>query len=326
MSVPPSLPPSAGPGGVDAVYIPTHCKHVAHKTVPRPLPEDELADRFAADLAFFRTDFVVVTTEDRERACVFQLVREPGADGTLQPVERVTCLAGWDETAVVTADVEVHDAFHVLAAVDGSGAPVTVLFGRTDHVIFVDLRTSLSVIHVYDIVPPGPTRLIRFVKETEPLLPVRFELHLRDLTDEALGASEGTVVLPCSVAADQVDLPGRRVLFFDQCDRKTVVSLPSGDTLAFGCVLGRDILETLGAKDVRTVTICPHERLSDPEGPFITRCCRTSRTGPTVIEDAQGHVLHWGASREEFLRAVLSFEVPLQGPESYLQSSRHSAW
>ena len=310
MSVPPSQPPSAGPGGVDIVYIPTHCKHVAHKTVPQSLPEDELADRLSADLAFFRTDFVVVTTEGRERACVFQLVREAGADGTLQPVERVTCLAGWDDTAVVTADVEVHDAFHVLAAVDGSGAPVTVLFGRTDHVMFVDLRTSLSVIHVYDIIPPEPTRLIRFIKETEHMLPVQFELHLCDLADEALKASEGTVVLPCSVAADQLELHGRSVLFFDQCDRETVASLPPRDTVAFGCVLGRDILETFGAKDVRTVTICPHERLSDPDGPFITRCCRTSRTGPVVIDDVQGNVLHWGASREEFLRAVLSFETP----------------
>ena len=310
MSVPPPLPPSAGPGGVDAVYIPTHCKHVAHKTVPSPIAEDELADVLAADLAFFRTDFVVVTTEDRERACVFHLVREAGADGTLQPVERVTCLARWDETAVMTADVEVHDAFQVLAAVDGSGASVTVLFGRTGHVMFADLRTSLSVIHVYDIVPPEPTRLIRFVKETETLLPVRFKLHLRDLANEARRASEGTVVLPCSVAADQVDLPGRRVLFFDRCDREAVSSLPPGDTLAFGCVLGRDILETLGAEDVRIVTICPHEQLSNPAGPFITRCCRTSRTGPVVIDDAQGHVLHWGASREEFLRALLSFEVP----------------
>lgn len=293
------------------MYIPLHCKHVAHKTVPLPLPEVELAARLVEDLAFFRTDFTVVTTDDRERACVFRVVKTGGAQGILHPVERVDCLAGWDETGVVKGQVEVRDAYQVLEAAQGAEAGVAVVFGRMDHVMFADLRTELDAVHVYDIVPPEPNRLILYIEEVEHLLPVRFTLHLRDLSDEAREAPERTVVLPCSVAADQVGLPDRRVLFFDRCDRAAVASLPPGDTLAFGCNLGRDILDSLGAEGVRRETICPHDCLREPEEPFITRCCRTSRTGPVTIGGARGHVLHWGASREEFLRAVLSFEAPV---------------
>lgn len=292
------------------VHLPAHCKHVAHKALARPVPAERLARRLASGPAFFSTGFVVVTARDRSRACVVRLVRPPAGEGALLPVERAEVLADWDGTAVVSAPVDVDDPWEVLRAARGAGAPVVVVFGLVDHVTFVDLRTRLAAVHVYDVVPPDDDRLLHHVRESGPLLPVPFVLHLRDLEDEARAAPEGTVVLPCSVGAERLDLPGKDVRFFDRLDRRAARRLPPGGTLAFGCELGREILASLGARGVRTETICPHEWLRRPEGPFVTRCCRTKRTGPVTIDGVRGHVLHWGASRAEFLRAVIGLEGP----------------
>jgi hypothetical protein len=292
------------------VYIPAHCKHVALKRVSRALPLERLARRLASEPAFFSTEFVVAATEGLGRACVLRLVREPGGEGALRPVRAVEPVSGWGETAVVEAPVDVDDGWEVLRAARGAGAEVAVVLGLVGHATFADLRARLRAVHVYDVVPPDDDRLLLHVREARGVLPVPFELHLRDLAEEARGSPEGTVVLPCSVGAEKLDLPGKRVLFFDRLDRRSARRLPPGGTLAFGCELGRDILSSLGARGVRCETICPHEWLRRPAGPFLTRCCRTKRTGPVVIDGVRGHVLHWGAGRAEFLRAALSLDPP----------------
>ncbi len=176
----------------------------------------------------------------------------------------------------------------------------TVIFTGLDrHVTFVNDPDPSEIIdiEIVDVVPPEPSWLSLVVRKLESSgifgdLSIRFKENMKDLRQ-----FEGEkTVFPCSSSG----LKGK-------CLDSDIVT--EDGSLLVGCEISRKLFESRfpGLK-YDFINICPFRSdIYTPQGPFITRCCLSERSGLATINGIRGAVVHWGAS--EFQVAVTIREL-----------------
>ncbi|WP_298683278.1 hypothetical protein [uncultured Methanomethylovorans sp.] len=179
----------------------------------------------------------------------------------------------------------------------------TVIFtGLDKHVTFVhdpDISEMIDL-EIVDVVPPEPSWLSLMVRRLEASgifgdLSIRFKENMKDLRQ-----FEGErTVFPCSSSG----LEGK-------CLDSDIIT--EDGSLLVGCDISRKLFESRfpGLK-YDFINICPfHSDIYTPQGPFVTRCCLSERSGLATINGVRGAVVHWGAS--EFQVALTIRELVQQ--------------
>ena len=163
-----------------------------------------------------------------------------------------------------------------------------IFTGIDKHVTFVhkpDLDEILDI-EIVDVVPPEPSWLASVVRRLEESgifgdLTIRFTDNLTDLRQ-----FEGeNTVFPCSSSG----LKGKCL----DCDVIT-----EEGSLLVGCEISRELFESRFPNlEYSFINICPFKSdVFKPSKPFITRCCRSEKSGIVTINGIKGAVVHWGAS------------------------------
>lgn len=179
----------------------------------------------------------------------------------------------------------------------------TVIFtGFDKHMTFVhdpDISEIIDL-EIVDVVPPEPSWLSLMVRRLEASgifgdLSIRFKENMKDLRQ-----FEGErTVFPCSSSG----LEGK-------CLDSDIIT--EDGSLLVGCEISRKLFESRfpGLK-YDFINICPFRSdIYTPQGPFVTRCCLSERSGLATINGIRGAVVHWGAS--EFQVALTIRELVQQ--------------
>jgi hypothetical protein len=248
------------------------------------LDEAALRSWLVGRRVYRRTEFVVAARGDAH--AVVQ-VSHPVGDEILATVSDLRVLAGPDEVAyVVDPSVDTGNASQ-MARVARSGARVTVVRGRFEHVNFIVDPAPLRV-RVLEVVPPEPPKLLEMARAVvdydEDLPPVELDFAPIDLRSLA----RGRVMYPCRCSG----LDGE---FLDAGPEEM------GEWTLVGCERSRQIHVALyGAEPARRVDFCPRV-VGTVDGPTLMKCCLYERG---VRREGASLVVPWGAALEEVRQAL----------------------
>jgi hypothetical protein len=257
--------------------------------------------RCAEEPIYFLTDYLIVENENHETGSVeygIYHVKKSGGD-LLRKVEALEMIASGEE--VIKYEIELNIKNRTLlietAAKLCTDKVNTVIFTGIDkHITFVhnpDL-SSIFEIEVLDIAPPEPSWLSLVVRTLEASgifgdLQVRFAEKIIDLRQ-----FEGkNTVFPCSAAG----LEGK-CLDSDM--------LTENGHLLVGCEISKTLFEMrFPDLEYTFINICPFKSdIVMPSKTFITRCCRSEKSGIVNISGFEGVVVHWGASEYQVAEAI----------------------
>jgi hypothetical protein len=248
------------------------------------LDEAALRSWLVGRRVYRRTEFVVAA---RGGAHAVVQVSHPVGDEILATVSDLRVLAGPDEVAyVVDPSVDTGNASQ-MARVARSGARVTVVRGRFEHVNFIVDPAPLRV-RVLEVVPPEPPKLLEMARAVvdydEDLPPVELDFAPIDLRSLA----RGRVMYPCRCSG----LDGE---FLDAGPEEM------GEWTLVGCERSRQIHVALyGAEPARRVDFCPRV-VGTVDGPTLMKCCLYERG---VRREGASLVVPWGAALEEVRQAL----------------------
>ena len=286
--------------------LPDRYREVSITDVDVALEIGPLTELLASRPVYRRTRYVVVRRAGR--AALVEVDKKP-SDELFWDVTQVRLLAGPDETAwVVRPDLDPGVPSDLArAAADEPGARCVVLEGRYGHISFV-LDSAPVRLHVLDVVPPRPAKLldqVRRVLDTAEDLPGVLPVpQVVDLASLVPAGATGDYLLPCRGGG--MDVPGTAVHYLDEVP-------PARDWTLLGCARSRAIHQALYGHDVRQVDTCPRELARDvalaPGEVLLTKCCLLEEH---VETDGQVVVVPWGASFGH-LREALETAVRL-GP------------
>lgn len=287
-----------------SMIFPLEYKNVG---VTRPVPED--ADR----RIYFLTEYMIeedCSAEDGSYSYSLYKVTKTG-DQLLRDVSSLEMIASGEEVIKYDRELNIKDrALLIETAYELCRDRVnTVIFTGIDkHVTFVhkpDLSAILDI-EIVDVVPPEPSWLSSVVRRLEDGgvfgdLAVRFSEKLTDLRQFE---GEGTV-FPCSSSGLQ-----------GKCLDSDVIT--EDGSLLVGCEISRSLFESrFPGIAYSLVNICPFKSdVFKPSKPFITRCCRSEKSGIVTISGIRGAVVHWGASEFFVAGAVWDLVRELRGPEN----------
>lgn len=256
---------------------------------------------FADAQIYFLTDYLIVEKENPETGNVeygIYYVRKSGED-LLRKVESLKLIASEAEVIKYGTELNIKDRTLLIetAAKLCTGKINTVIFAGIDkHVTFVhcpDLSSILEI-EILDIAPPEPSWLSLVVRRLEASgifgdLQVRFAEKIIDLRQ-----FEGrNTVFPCSASG----LEGK-------CLDSDV--LTENGHLLVGCEISKTLIEMRFPElEYSFINICPFKSgIVVPSKPFITRCCRSEKSGHVNISGFEGVVVHWGASEYQVSEAI----------------------
>ena len=285
---------------------PERYREVSITDVDVPLEAGPLRALLMSRPVYRRTRYVIV--RHGGQAALVEVEKQP-SDALFCEVRDVRLLARPDETAwVVRPDLDPGVPSDLAQAAAGvQGARCVVLEGRYGHISFV-LDSTPVRLHVLDVVPPAPAKLIdqvRRVLDTAEDLPGVLPVpQLVDLGTLVPDGATGDYLLPCRGGG--MDVPGTTVHYLDEVP-------PRQDWTLLGCARSRAIHEALYDADVRQVDTCPRVLAKDvalePGEVLLTKCCLLEEH---VEVDGQVVVVPWGASFAH-LREALDTAVRL-GP------------
>lgn len=170
----------------------------------------------------------------------------------------------------------------------------TVIFqGPDEHITFVHEPDPSQIleIEVLDVSPPDPPWLIYSLQRLESCgvlgdLTVKFRPKVLDLRD----FDGDGVYYPCRASGLGRSLDSDKVLH----ETPKII----------GCDVSKEIFQAgYAGKAHEFVNICPLKSM-EPKGPFITRCCKSERRGPTEKNGQPGVVVHWGEGPWAIAEAV----------------------
>lgn len=249
------------------------------------------------DIIYFLSDYMIVedhiSGSDAEYS-VYRVVKK----GTelLREIESIEAIASKGQVIKYPEKLNIKDRALLIETATKLCNDVvnTVIFtGVDNHVTFVHSPSlsELIEIEIVDVVPPNPSWLSHVVRRLETSgifgdFGVRFSENVIDLSQ-----FEGeNTVFPCSCS-------GLKGKFLD-----SDMEMESG-ALLVGCEISKQLFETRFPDiSYSMVNICPFKSdIFKPTKPFITRCCRSEKSGRVTINGVEGVVVHWGAS--EFLVA-----------------------
>ena len=261
-----------------------------------PLTGDALSALLLGREAYRRTRYIVA----RRAGDVALLEVHKRSDAPLfSEIMAVDLLATPDECAVVRdpeLDISVPSQLAVAAGREPA-ARCVVVEGRYEYVGFI-LDSTPAAIRVLDVIPPEPAKLVdqarRVLAAADDLPPVRLDVELIDVRRLADDANPSSVLFPCRASGLVAgDAP---VAYLDQRP-------PREDWLLIGCARSRQIHRWFYGDDPPAVDTCPRERLSDPVGPTLVRCCLIEQG---IERDGTTVVVPWGASLDEVRRGLVT--------------------
>lgn len=286
--------------------LPDRYREVSITDVDVELEIGPLTELLTSRPVYRRTRYVIVRRAGR--AALVEVDKQP-SDELFWDVTQVRLLAAPDETAwVVRPDLDPGVPSDLATAAAGEpDARCVVLEGRYGHISFV-LDSEPVRLHVLDVVPPSPAKLldqVRRVLDTAEDLPGVLPVpQVVDLASLVPAGATGDYLLPCRGGG--MDVPGTTVHYLDEVP-------PDRDWTLLGCARSRAIHQALYGRDVRQVDTCPRELARDvalaPGEVLLTKCCLLEEH---VETDGQVVVVPWGASFAH-LREALENAVRL-GP------------
>lgn len=246
---------------------------------------------------YFLSKYIIVEKKSDNTFSIFKI--EHTGDEILRTVKSVTLIADNENIVKYDKIVNLKDRKLLLQkSIELCNSPInTVIFtGPDKHVTFVkdpDLSTLLDI-EILDIIPPKPSWLTIMIKKLDASgifgdLCINFTKNITDLKQ-----FEGDkTIFPCSASG----LQGKCL----DCDIIT-----EDGYLLVGCEISRKIFDIRFPKlKYSFINICPfNSDIYVPSMPFITRCCRTEKSGIVVINGFKGVVVHWGASEFEIALAI----------------------
>ncbi|UGV40289.1 hypothetical protein J7W08_09405 [Methanococcoides orientis] len=259
------------------------------------------------NIIYFLSEYMVVedhVTEDEIEYSIYHVTKQ--GDDLLRDVEKLDLVASGEQVIKYDAKLNIKDRAQLIEIAAGlcKDDVSTVIFtGVDNHVTFVH-EPSLSEIidiEIVDVIPPEPSWLSHVVRRLEASgifgdFGVRFTENVIDLSQ-----FEGPkTVFPCSCS-------GLKGKFLD-CD-----TITEDGTLLVGCEISKKLFETrFPDVEYSLVNICPFKSdIFEPTKPFITRCCRSEKSGRVTINGIEGVVVHWGASEFFVAEAVRDLALDL---------------
>jgi hypothetical protein len=249
---------------------------------------------------YFLTDYLIAETENFDGTHEYSVyhVKRSG-EGLLQKVEALKLISSGEEVVKYNQELNIKDRKLLIeiAAEICTGKVNTVIFTGIDrHVTIVHDPDPSSIleIEILDVAPPEPSWLSMVVRRLEASgifgdLQVRFVEKVIDLRQ-----FEGkNTVFPCSASG----LEGKCL------DSDT---LTENGHLLVGCEISKTLFEMRFPElEYSFVNICPFKsEIVVPSKPFITRCCRSEKSGLINISGFEGTVVHWGASEYQIAEAI----------------------
>lgn len=256
------------------------------------------------DRVYFSTQYLIIRQGPR-----LYRVSSRGS-GFMREVEDAELLASGSEIVFYPERLDTRNRALLIETADGvcrrEGASTVVFQGLDEHVTFVKDPDPSAVltIEVLDISPPDPPWLVHTIGCLEACgvfgdLTVRFRPRILDLK----GFRGDGVYYPCRASG-----LGRSL----DCD-----CVVHSNPRIVGCEVSREIFfASAGSREHEFVNICPvtgQEGALQPEGPFITRCCRSERGGLTRRSGQTGMVVHWGDGPWRIAEAVRCLVEELRG-------------
>lgn len=287
-----------------SMIFPPEYKNVG---LTHPMPAD--ADR----RIYFLTEYMIeedCSTEDGNCSYSLYKVIKTG-DQLLRDVSSLELISSGEKVIKYDRELNIKDRALLIGTAHQlcKGNVNTVIFTGIDkHVTFVH-KPELSAIldiEIVDVVPPEPSWLSSVIRRLEDSgifgdLAIRFSENLTDLRQFE---GEGTV-FPCSSSG----LRGK-------CLDSDVIT--EDGSLLVGCEISRSLFESrFPGIAYSFVNICPFRSdVFKPSKPFITRCCRSEKSGIVTINGVRGAVVHWGASEFFVAGAVWDLVRELRRPEN----------
>jgi hypothetical protein len=274
------------------MIFPDEYKHVGVTKLLCPCAEEPI---------YFLTDYLIIENENPEIGSVeygIYHVKKSGGD-LLRKVEVLEIIASGEEVIKYELELNIKNRTLLIetAAKLCTDKVNTVIFTGIDkHITFVhhpDLSSILEI-EVLDIAPPEPSWLSLVVRRLEASgifgdLQIRFAEKIIDLRQ-----FEGkNTVFPCSAAG----LEGKCL------DSDT---LTENGHLLVGCEISKTLFEMRFPElEYSFINICPFKSdIVVPSKSFITRCCRSEKSGLVKISGFEGAVVHWGASEYQVAEAI----------------------
>ncbi|CAD0186831.1 hypothetical protein RUESEDTHA_03742 [Ruegeria sp. THAF57] len=280
--------------------VPNRYRQVALSTDLTSLDPDWLIAHFTGREAYMRTRFIVA--RKGQETTLLEVDRENDTD-LFSPITAVRVLAEPQDCLYVTdnwADAGIPS--HLAAVADRHpGFRCVVIEGRYSHVSFI-LNPDPIRLHVLDIVPPFPSKLVdqvtRVLDGAEDLPPIVVVPVLTDsrevLADERNPVPQQLLV-PCRGSG--IDVDNISVSYLDERPAEK-------DWVLLGCERSDQIHNWFYKKPPDLVDTCPRKflpQLSQSDGPVLTRCCLLQEG----IEDrADAVFVPWGASLDEVRDAI----------------------
>jgi len=246
------------------------------------------------DPIYFSTRYLIYFGD---AVVIYEVEPQPG-EGFMRMVRSMRPLAGGREILVYPEKVYTRDRTRLieLATALCRGTVNTVIYQGSDkHLTFVHQPdpSAITEIEVLDVVPPRPSWLVSVIEDLDGAglfgdLTLKFKSRILDLSRFE---GEG-VYFPCTASG-----LGRSL------DRDRV---DVDDPLIVGCDVSKEVfMDVYPGKSFRFINTCPLSNdLLEPAGPFITRCCRSERTG---IRRSGGHLGvggHWGDGAPKIAEAI----------------------
>jgi len=255
----------------------------------------------AEEPIYFLTDYLIAEKDNSQTGSseyVVYHVKKTG-EGLLRRVEALEIIASGEEVIKYSKELNIKDRTLLIetAKIFCTGKVNTVIFtGMDKHVTFVhdpDLSSILEL-EILDVAPPDPSWLSLVVRRLETSgifgdLQVRFTDKVIDLR-----RFEGkNTVFPCSASGLQ-----------GKCLDSDL--LTENGHLLVGCEISKTLFEMRFPElEYSFVNICPFKsEIVVPSKPFITRCCRSEKSGLVKISGFDGAVVHWGASEYQVAEAI----------------------
>ena len=286
--------------------VPDRYREVSVTDVDVPLRAGPLLGLLRSRPVYRRTRFVIAR---HEGAAALVEVRTQPAGGLFRDVAQASLLAGPDDVAwVVRPELDPGVPSDLArAAADAPAARCVVLEGRYGHISFV-LDSAPLRLHVLDVVPPEPAKLVdqvrRLLDTAEDLPGILPVPEVVDVAALVPPGATGDYLLPCRGGGTA--LPGTTVHYLDEVP-------PRRDWTLVGCARSRAVHQALYGADVRQVDTCPRALARDvdlaPGEVLLTKCCLLEEH---VEVDGRTVVVPWGASFGH-LREALEAAVRL-GP------------
>jgi len=270
------------------VIFPDHCKEVAVREC-----DDKTSAPTAGEHIYFSSRYVLLFWQGKVE--VYEL--ELQGNGLIRTISKANRIAGFAETLVYRRKIDIFNRSKLIAVATRLCKPPikTVVFQGFDlHWTFVcdpDL-TSVTEIEVFDVSPPDPPYLITLIKKLNSAgifgdLSVRFTPVIQDLR-----RARAATIYPCSASGIGSNCLNNRDI---QVGEHAVL---------LGCDISKQVLEArVHGLEFEHVNICPTKTIR-PSKPFIVKCCKSARVGPTELLGQKGYVVHWGANPYEVASAV----------------------